>query len=580
MSLRLYFKLFFLVVGGLVVSILLTLYIKSQVQTELTEAYNIRYKSYLLADELRQSSDDLTRLARTFVVTGGNPEYKKEYLDVIDIRNGEKARPEHYERVYWDFVAANPGVKPRPDTFKKSLDKMMKELGFTDEEFAKLKEAQNNSNKLIETETISMNAAVGKFDDGSGNYVKKGNPDLKLAMRLMHDKNYHIEKAKIMKPIVEFFKILDDRTLSNVKKYKDKNDFMFEIIFIEVIILIILFTFAYFYLVQKRFLSPLNKLLEETSRVSNGDFSKEITIESQDEMGILSESFAKMIQFLKSTISEAKQSSLENSSMAEELSQTSHEIGKKAEKESNLVLGITQKGKSLQDTLNLSTKEAKDTKDEIVKTAQNLESAKMKLSELSTGVYANSVAENEMATKLQQLSADAGQVKEVLTVIADIADQTNLLALNAAIEAARAGEQGKGFAVVADEVRQLAERTQKSLAEINATINVIVQAISDTTEQITSNALKAEVLAKNSTSVEENIGKSVENVQNAISDIENIINGYVENTETTNGIITEIGAVHQLSSDNAKSVEEISSAASHMMNMSSKLSDLLNQYKV
>ncbi len=137
------------------------------------------------------------------------------------------------------------------------------------------------------------------------------------------------------------------------------------------------------------------------------------------------------------------------------------------------------------DVLNRTTLHLRDTIDELRST---------KFIELNNMINTTvdriqSVAgkEHELSENLQALAGNARETKEILVTIGDIADQTNLLALNAAIEAARAGEHGRGFAVVADEVRKLAERTQKSLAETSATINVLIQSISDNSEALNQN---------------------------------------------------------------------------------------------
>ncbi|WP_457595261.1 methyl-accepting chemotaxis protein [Hydrogenimonas sp.] len=125
---------------------------------------------------------------------------------------------------------------------------------------------------------------------------------------------------------------------------------------------------------------------------------------------------------------------------------------------------------------------------EILLSSKMIEKAQKEISILNRDVNTQYEKNMDVSSQLHSLSETTTQIKDVLGIISDIADQTNLLALNAAIEAARAGEHGRGFAVVADEVRNLAEKTQKSLGEINITINTIVQSVEDVSTRVQHNA--------------------------------------------------------------------------------------------
>jgi PAS domain S-box-containing protein len=234
-NLKTIFSLFFsitiaclLVLGIVVASLLRQQFLHEQIDQN-------RFESYLLANELKQSSDDLTKFCMVYVNTA-DPEWEKKYWDVLDIRNGKK---------------------PRPDGRMISLKGLMKELGFSDAEFKKLKTAEDNSNALVHKELTAFNLMKGLYDDGTGHFTIKGVPDPKLAQAIMFDKKYHTDKAVIMRSIEEFNELLTNRIEHKSKENEDKSYQLLYVI-IGIISLIIVITVLSFFKI-KSLIRKLNK---------------------------------------------------------------------------------------------------------------------------------------------------------------------------------------------------------------------------------------------------------------------------------------------------------------------------------
>jgi len=300
--------------------------------------------------------------------------------------------------------------------------------------------------------------------------------------------------------------------------------------------------------------------------------------DKNNEMKEIVDSFNTMVIGFKDVINDAKSSSSENASVSHQLSATSMQIGKNAEQSSVIVDNAIKEVSSIklfvQETATLSESMKKN----ITQAEEKLDSAKNEIITLRDEVECASEAETSLALKLEQMSLDAEQVKQILTVISDIADQTNLLALNAAIEAARAGEHGRGFAVVADEVRKLAERTQTSLIEINATINVIVQSIVDSSEQMNKNAQNIKRLAHVSTAVEETILTTSHVMHEGVVSATHSAQNSLKIASDTDRIADLVSNINTLTSQNARSVEEIAGAADHLSKLAENLNAKLNAF--
>ena len=324
---------------------------------------------------------------------------------------------------------------------------------------------------------------------------------------------------------------------------------------------------------------PVQKVLESLENIRSGDLNARCTVSSNDEIGVLAGGLNQTAETLAGIIRKISETALRVSGSSNLLNATAERIavgsGDTATQISTVAAAseeMTMTSQSIAHSCLLAAESA-------AKASESARSGASVVKDAIEGMERISGQVKMAASTVESLGSRSDQIGAIVGTIEDIADQTNLLALNAAIEAARAGEQGRGFAVVADEVRALAERTTKATREIGEMIKSIQ---SETKKAVaTMEGGVAEVEKGTIASVKS--GEALETILDQIRDVTTQVNQIAtaseEQTATTSEITQNIQSVHQIVHTTSKGSSEVASAASDLSRESVELQHLVGQFR-
>ncbi|MBL0545797.1 methyl-accepting chemotaxis protein [Aeromonas jandaei] len=328
--------------------------------------------------------------------------------------------------------------------------------------------------------------------------------------------------------------------------------------------------------------NPVMALLEQTRRVSAGDLTSRIDMQqfNNDELGTLAKGFGEMQTNLRTLVSEVSGSVVQLSSAAEEISSVASQSANNMHAQQHELNQLATAMNEMQATVQEVSRNTSDAASAATSASETAELGAKTVNDSIQRIERVASAIESTAVVIRQLGDDSRNIGMVLEVIRGIAEQTNLLALNAAIEAARAGEQGRGFAVVADEVRTLAKRTQDSTSQIN---NIIAE-LQQRAEQAGSTMQQSQDLMNTTVATAREAGESISQISGSVSSISHMNIQIATATEEQGAVSEELNRnvvnISHASEEVASGATQMAQACNELNHLATQLQEMVRRFRV
>lgn len=386
-------------------------------------------------------------------------------------------------------------------------------------------------------------------------------------------------KPMLIKTIDKMAGSMDEATMSFFIEEESSINRINSVVIVVCIVSAAVFVFCGF-LIARSISRPLEVMVKKVKDVAAGDFTHTIDLGSTDEMGMIAGELDRMLSGLREAFSRIAGETDTVSFQAEKLSESSNSLLKGVEQQKLQVEQVATSATEMSQTVVDVASNAMNANELTMESANFAKTGKNTVIQTVDSITKLAESVEAAAKSIKELGKSSQEIGVIVSVIQDIADQTNLLALNAAIEAARAGEQGRGFAVVADEVRKLAEKTAKATSEISEKINGIQAKTRDSISAMEKGSSLTDEAVGNARKAGESLEKIVESSQKVTQTVQSIATATEEQSAAADEVSHNMEEVSGVINETASSSEEVRASSSELLSVAQGLISEMRRFKI